>query len=172
MTGLDTPQVQADLATVRSALLGDAEAGASACVAEAEGAAAALIAQAQARAKEIRDAAEEAGRADARRRNAIEHRQARHRARRMELATQRAIYDELHCRVRTVLARVLAEGDLREQLAACARRVLGPEVTLADAPGGGLVGRAGKKYLDLGYDAMTARAIDGLGGGVRKLWEA
>ncbi|GLY70550.1 hypothetical protein [Amycolatopsis taiwanensis] len=172
MTDLDVPRARADLVTVRSALLAAAEAEAAACVAEAERASDVVLGRAQVQANQIHREAEAAGRADAELRNAIERRQARRQARRTELATQRAIYDELHRRVRDALARLVVESDLRTRLAARARRVLGAEAALVDVPGDGLVGRAGEKYLDLGLDAMTARAIEGLGERVRELWEA
>ncbi|WIY00519.1 hypothetical protein QRX60_41750 [Amycolatopsis mongoliensis] len=170
MTGLDTAAAGTALAPLRAALLARAVAGAAREAADADHEAAELISRARARATEIEETARAAGLADARSLTRNQHNRARRRARALELATQREIYDELRRTVAGELARLMAEPGRRDRLAERVRAILGPGATVVDAPGGGPAGLAGDRRIDLSARTVAGQAVDELGDEVRQLW--
>lgn len=170
MTRLDIERVQAALAPLRSALLARARAEAGQEVAEAERQADSLLTQARATAQAILDTAASLGRSDAETVIAAKRNQARRAARLRELAAQREVYDELHRRVAAAVARLADEPTLRDRLLAEIRAVLGPDATVLDVPGGGVVGHVPGRRVDLSLRAVAERAVEELGGEVRELW--
>ncbi|MFB9907791.1 hypothetical protein [Allokutzneria oryzae] len=171
MSRLNVAEAVAELRTVRSALLGEAEADAEARLAEARHDVDAMTALARARAKELRDGAEATGRADALRQLRMRRGQAHRHVRTAELAAQRVIYDELRDRIRAELGRLLRAGDLQARLVAHVRGLLGSDAAVTDGPDG-VSGVLGSRRVDLSLDALTDRAVDDLGGSVQQLWTA
>lgn len=165
-----TTRQQDALAPVRAALLARARAEAGRELAAAHLDADALLATARAETQSILDTAAEEGRADAALSIAAEHEKARRAARALELTAQREIYDELRQRVTAEVGRAFTDPVRRDQLVAVIRAELGPRATVRDAPGGGMTGQAAGRVVDLGVEAVTGRAVDALGDGVRALW--
>ncbi len=170
MTRLDIERVQAALAPLRSALLARATAEAAQEVAEAQRQADSLVTQAYATAQADLETAASLGRSDAETVIVAHRSRARRAARLGELAAQREVYDELHRRVTAAMARLADEPALRDRLVAQVRAVLGPDATVLDVPGGGVIGHMAGRRVDFSLRAAAERAVNELGAGVRELW--
>jgi ATP synthase E subunit len=161
------------LAPLRDALLAEAAAEARRLEEEARERAAATVAAAEERASAatVRRLAEAHALAQARAQRAAAA--ARRRARAGVLAAQRAVFDDLVRRAREdLVARAggVEFAALLDRLADDARARLGgpgppgapgaATVDVAPAPDGGLVGRAGSRWVDYSLAAQLERAVD------------
>ncbi|MDN3027950.1 V-type ATP synthase subunit E family protein [Streptomyces sp. S.PB5] len=161
------------LAPVRDRLLEEAAADAQALLTAAAEDAASLLRDAEARAAGILAEARSQGAADAETARRAVHAQARRAARARELAARRECWEELR---RQVVEGVEALRDtdayphLRERLAARVRQLLGPDALVTEAPGGGIVGEAPGRRLDLSLATLAERALERTGAEVEQLW--
>lgn len=158
------------LAPVIAALLARARTEAEQELADARREADSTLADARAEARRILAEAAAAGRAAAAESIAAEHQRARREARALELAVQREIYDDFAHRVAAAVSRAFTDPLMRARLVASVRAELGPDASVCDGDGGGVLGVAPGKRLDLGVQAVTARAVEALGDEVRELW--
>lgn len=171
-------QAVAALAPVRTALLRAAATEARELLDRADREAGALIAEAHDRARSLLEDARRQGERDGAAAARDIRARARGTARARELATRGRIYEDLRSRA---LARVreawddattrpadVSLGLLRSR----ARRVLGPDTEVTEAPGGGVVARLADRRADYTLEALTARAVDRLGAEVETLWSA
>lgn len=162
--------VDSALQPVRVALIHGAEADAERELVQARQTAGAELAEAWATAAAILERAADAGRVDADAVIAAERTAARRSARAVELAAQREVYEELRRRVAAAVARLAEDPALRGRLVAAVRARLGPDATVLEAAGGGVVGVAAGRRVDLSLVAVAERAVDALGGEVCELW--
>ena len=98
---------------------------------------------------------------------------ARREGRAIVLRARRAAYDELRVAALAAAADLLVQPGypaLRERLAAAARARLGPHAEVAEAPGGGVLARAGDRLVDCSLHAMVERCLADLGGDLEELW--
>jgi len=72
--------------------------------------------------------------------------------------------------VAAAVGRLAEDPALRGRLVAAVWARLGPDATVLDAAGGGVVGVAAGRRIDLSLAAVAERAVDALGGEVRALW--
>lgn len=130
-------------------------------------------ADAESRAAEILAEARRQGAGDARTVQAAVRARARRSARARELAARRECWEELRRQV------VQGVGELRDtpaypllraRLTAHARRVLGADARITEAPGGGVVGESPGRRIDCGLAALAERALDRIGTEVEELW--
>ncbi|GAA1331413.1 hypothetical protein [Actinocatenispora thailandica] len=148
------------LEPVRLALTAQARAAARAEVADAESWARTALAEARRRATaavaaartEVAEAARLAARADAD--------DADRRLTRARLTARAEAHRRLRERVRETLRLRCSDPAVRERMAATIRSVLGEPARTGDAPGGGMLGTAGGRRLDLSVTALTDRAMD------------
>lgn len=128
-----------------------------------------MVANARKTAQAIIDDAAEQARAGANAMLATEEARSRQAARAVELVAQREVFEELTTEVTTSLAR---RGDpvLRDRLATRVRTVLGGGAQVRDAPGGGVIGEASGRLLDLSFHTAAARGVEELGADVERLW--
>ncbi|MGW3472141.1 hypothetical protein ACWDKQ_27580 [Saccharopolyspora sp. NPDC000995] len=161
--------VQAALVPLRESLVARARHEAERNLHEARQEARVMIANARETAQAILDDAAAQGRADANAMLAAEKARSRQAARAVELVAQREVFEELTNAVTTSLAR---RGDpaLRDRLATRARTVLGHGAQVRDAPGGGVIGEAPGRLLDLSFHMAAARAVEELGADVERMW--
>ncbi|GAA2363468.1 hypothetical protein [Streptomyces cuspidosporus] len=168
-------QAEAALAPVRTALLSAAAAEARELLDRADREAGALIAEARDRARSLLEDARRQGERDGAAAARGIRARARGTARARELATRGRIYEDLRSRA---LARVREAWDATTRpadlglLRSRARRVLGPDTEVTEAPGGGVVARLADRRADYTLEALTARAVDRLGAEVETLWSA
>lgn len=170
-------QAVAALAPVRAALLSAAAAEARDLLERADREAGALIAEARDRARSLLEDARRQGERDGTAAARAIRARARGTARARELATRGRIHEELRS---LALARVQEAWDATTRPAAVslgllrsrARRVLGPDAEVTEAPGGGAVARLADRRADYTLGALTARAVDRLGAEVETLWSA
>ena len=162
--------VDGSLKPLREALVRHARADAERELAQAKQDSEAELVKARAGAATILNEAAEAGRADASAVVAAERTAARRSARAMELAAQRELYEELRRRVATGVARLAEDPAVRDRFVAAVRARLGPDATVLDAAGGGVVGVASGRRVDLSLARLAERAVDALGGEVCELW--
>lgn len=161
------------LQPVRTQLIRRAQHDAEAVLAAARTEAAAQVASAEARAVAILDQirAQRAARAAAE--TAAKRSSARRRARAVELDAERAVYAAARDGVeRGVLALRDAPEyrQLRDALERRARELIGPRARLSEDPRGGVVATAPGRRVDLSLPVIAARALDGLGEEVSRLW--
>ncbi|MFC3890743.1 hypothetical protein ACFOWZ_04605 [Lentzea rhizosphaerae] len=158
------------LAPVIAALLARARTEAEQELADARREADSTLAEARTEARRILSEAAAAGRAAAAESIVIEHERARREARALELAVQREIYDDFAHRVAGAVSRAFTDPLMRARLVASVRAELGPDASVRDGDGGGVLGVAPGRRLDLGVQAVTERAVEALGDEVRELW--
>jgi vacuolar-type H+-ATPase subunit E/Vma4 len=170
---MTTTEVLAALRPVREALLRRAEADAERCLAAARTDAAEVVEAAEREAADLSELARARGAAEADEVLAAERAAARRTVRSAELAARTVAYDRLRTEVVAAL-RALSGGPdypiLRERLAAEARRVLGDDAEIVDAPGGGVYGRTASGRVDCSLDAFAERAVAALGPELDGLW--
>ncbi|MBC9713897.1 hypothetical protein H9Y04_15105 [Streptomyces sp. TRM66268-LWL] len=163
----------AALEPVRAQLLRIAKADADALLAAADQDAAATFAAAEAQAAAILDEARRQGEADAETARDAAGVRTRRAARARELAARKDCWEELG---RQVVARVQAlrsarsYPQLHDRLTAYVREVLGPDVHITEAPGGGVIGEVRGRRLDCGLTAFARRALERTGTEAEGLW--
>ncbi|HZP51325.1 hypothetical protein [Actinocrinis sp.] len=158
---------------VRDRLLQRARADAEKLVGEARIEAAATIAAAEARSRTILDQARARGAALAAADTAELLTAARREARALDLAAQRAVYDAVRDGIEHGIRALRDSADypaVRAALEHRARDALGSEAVIVDDEGGGVTATARGRRLDLSLPAIAARAVDGLGEEVARLW--
>lgn len=161
-TSAGTPTTAA-LEPLRQALLRRAEAAADAMRAAAEREASVAIDAAQQQAAAALARARADGEADAAQRQAEDRARARHEARRVVLAAQRAVYEELRAQARAAVRELLADPDAQQQLVALVRARLGPDAQVQPHPSGGVVGALPDgRRVDASVDALVEQALAGL----------
>ncbi|SDZ17946.1 hypothetical protein SAMN05216215_105034 [Saccharopolyspora shandongensis] len=161
--------VRAALAPLREALVTRAGREAERDLHAARQEAGELIAKAQVTAQTILDDAAARGRTDADAVLAAERTRGRRAARTVELVARREAFEELTNEVVASLAR-RDDPALRDRLVSRARRVLGNDAQVCDAPGGGVIGEAPGQLLDLSFHTAAVRAVEELGADVEGLW--
>lgn len=170
---MTAPEMLATLRPLREALLREAEADAGQSLAAARGDAAEVVAAAEREAADLSERAQARGAAEADEVLAAERAAARRAVRSAELTARAAAYDRLRTEVVSAI-RAMADGPdyprLRERLAAEARRLLGDDAEITDAPGGGVYGRTASAQVDCSLDAFAARAVAALEPELDGLW--
>ncbi|MEU6017388.1 hypothetical protein ABZ826_26060 [Streptomyces sp. NPDC047515] len=165
---------QADaLATVRAELLRSARADAEALIVQAARDAETVLERARNEAEEIVEQAHREGAAEGTAAGAAELLRARRNARACEQATRREAYEELRRQVTERFRALRYTADypgLRDRLERRARQLLGPDATVAEQPGGGVIAHATSRRADFTLDALAARALDRLGADTEALW--
>ncbi|QBJ96274.1 hypothetical protein ERC79_10070 [Rhodococcus sp. ABRD24] len=163
------------LAPVRKALLDRARADAARIRGAADADAAALEARARTEADGLLAAARTQGEADAETVLAAERSRARRRSRTIVLEARREVYEDLHDRIREAVTALRGDAvypALLEQLAAQARAALGPDATITEDPGGGVVGQVRGRRAVCTLDALADARFDALGVRLTRLWES
>jgi vacuolar-type H+-ATPase subunit H len=118
---------------------------------------------ARAQADEIREQASARAAVDSAELIAVARAQARREARGIVLAAQRAVYEALRDSARRAVARLCDEPEypsVRRRMTARLRQLLGDGVQVQDAPGGGLIGHALGRSVDLALARLADRAVD------------
>jgi hypothetical protein len=159
------PTIDAALAPVRAALAEHARREGEQAVADAEAAGVAERTAAAAMAEEILDRARTAGAADATAFAAAERARIDRDVREGVLRARREEYDSLHGAARAAAAALRLAPDyprLRHALVTYARFLLGPDaiVVEAGAGGGGVVGSAPGRRVDLSLATLADRAVE------------
>jgi vacuolar-type H+-ATPase subunit E/Vma4 len=153
----------AALEPLREALLRRADAAADALRAAAERDARAATDAARRDAAAVLARARAEGQADAALRQAEDRSRARRDARRVVLAAQRAVYDELRTQARAAVRELLAEPEAQRRLAALVRARLAPDARVRPHPSGGVVGELPDgRRVDASVDALVEQALAGL----------
>lgn len=168
-----TREMTAALAPLREALLRRAEADAGRTLAQARRAAAEIVGAAELQAAESAEQARARGAAEAAEVLAAERARTRRAVRSAELAARAAAYERLRAEVVAAVRGVRTERDyprLRERLAAEARRLLGQDAEITDAPNGGVYGRVAGARVDRTLDAVAERAVSALGPEFDGMW--
>jgi hypothetical protein len=150
----------AALAPVRAALLAAARRDADATVAAADADAAATLADARRRADAVLAEAREQGVAEAAAELAAARAGALRDARAAVLAARRDAYEQLRAAARQAVAEFAAAPGVRDRLVARVHAALGPAAEITDAPGGGVVGRSGRRRIDLSAAGFADRAVE------------
>lgn len=161
------PDADAALTPLRDALLADARARAAEIARAAADQARAILDDAEREAAAIRAAAVAAGQAAARAEAAERSARVRRQARGEVLAARNAVWLETRQAVRE--AAVTLRDDpryplLRERLRGVALERLGPDATITESPGGGIVARAGTRRLDLSLPTLALDLLGSMGG--------
>lgn len=154
---------RAALAPVRDALLAAARADAEQTVAQADAAAEQSLAEARAAATRIREEARAQGVASGMAAAHHQQRTARRAGRARVLRAQRDEYQQLRHAAREAVARLPGEPDyplLRRRMVAAVTRTLGPEATMRDGAGGGVVAELPGRRLDYSLAGFADRAVD------------
>lgn len=151
------------LAPVREALLAAARAEADQILARADETVRDMLRRAREQADGIRQQARDRGAAEADELIAVRRAQAQREARALVLAADRAEYEALREAARNAVLGICDDPDypdVRRRLAALLRRLLGEGAQVHDAPGGGLVGKAPGRSVDLSFARLADRAVD------------
>ena len=162
MTTHRTPDLAAQLAPVREALLAAARADQEAILARAGVAAAATLAAGQAAAARIREEAREQGTASGTAAAAAARIQARRAARAQVLAARREGYERLREVARQDLARLRSDPEypsLRRRMATALTRALGGDAVLREGVEGGLIGEVPGRRIDWSLATLADRAV-------------
>jgi vacuolar-type H+-ATPase subunit E/Vma4 len=168
-----TAAADAALDPVRAALLATARRDAAAVRQKATRQQAELLTDARHVADTLLATARAEGAAEATASVATRTAQSRREARRALLAAQRELYDELRRRCRAAATGLVESPDyegIRRQLVEQAQARLGPDATVTDSPGSGVVASAGTKRLDLSLPALADRALECSSAEVTRLW--
>ena len=168
-----SPVADAALDPVRTALRAAARADAAEVLRKAQQHQAELLAEARRIAEEMLATARVEGEAEATADVKARAAQSRRDARRTVLKAQRELYDDLRqrCRVAaTALAEEPGSEELRRHLAERAVAQLGPDATVTDSGGGGVLASAGSRRLDLTLPTLAERALARSGAEVTGLW--
>jgi vacuolar-type H+-ATPase subunit E/Vma4 len=160
---MTTVDIATGLAPVRAALLAEARADAEATLAAARCDAAAVLAKAREEAARILTLARESGEVEAAIVVAARRSRARHRARAVELRARREAYEALCADARAAvcgLSTAAEYADIRDTLTAVAHAALGPDLSIMDAPGGGIVADSDGRRLDLSLQQFADSSVD------------
>ncbi|MGZ4514759.1 MAG: hypothetical protein ACXVX5_08620 [Mycobacterium sp.] len=167
------PDLVDPLAPVREELLARARADAERELAEADADAAATLAAAQSEADAILQAARAEGESDAAAVLSAKRARDRRQARAILLAAQREAYDELHSQV-VQAASALRDnpgyGPWRDRMAEHARRVLGADALVSEAPEGGVRAEANGRRVAYTLVGLVDQVIDEMGADIEGLW--
>jgi len=172
MTAPSAGQAEA-LAPVRAELLRSARADAEALLTQTARDAEAVLDRARTEADEIVEQARREGTAEGAAAGAAGLLRARRSARAREQAVRREAYEELRRQVTERVRALRHTADyphVRDRLERRARQLLGPDATIAEQSGGGVVAHAAGRRADLTLDALAARALDRLGADTEALW--
>jgi vacuolar-type H+-ATPase subunit E/Vma4 len=165
------PDLAMALAPVRDALLQAARADVAGLLGEAADQAREVTATARRRAEATHAAARAAGVADASRSVTAARTSHQRQARASSLRVRRDAYEQLHQRVRAA-AGALATGpdydSLRATLVTAAQRLLGPDVVITEATGGGVIAQSGNRRLDLSLAGFAERAANRIAVGLAR----
>jgi vacuolar-type H+-ATPase subunit E/Vma4 len=151
------------LGPVRDALLATARRDAAATLDNAASSAARILADAAEEAAAVSALARSRGVADGNAGVDAERAHARREAHARVLAARREAYEELGHAAREAMAEVRADPGHRmvlQHMADAARRLLGPDVTLAEGDGGGVVGEAPGRRVDYSLRRYADRAVE------------
>lgn len=148
------------LTPVRSALLARAHAEADLIRERSEVDAQQTVEAATAEAGRIRRTARAEGEAQAATAATAARNQARREARALVLGARREAYERLRDAAREAVGRIADEPEVRRRLVAAVRATLGPEARIVDAPGGGVIGVAAGRRLDLSLTGFADRALE------------
>ena len=164
-----------NVAALRASFLAATAAEAERALAEARRRHEVRLAEARGQADELVEQARHAGEADGELEAAQMRVRARRRARALELAARREVYDEFRgaaLEAALALRGTPAYARLLGRLAAAARRQLGAEAILELDPTGpgGVAARAGARRVDYTLPALVDRCIAGLGDELTGLW--
>lgn len=157
------PPIARALAPVREALLAGARADAERTVARADAAAERSLAEARAAAARIREQARAQGAASGTAAARERQRASRRAGRTRVLRAQRDEYERLRHAARQAVARLASEPDyprLRQRMVGAVTRALGPQATVRDGPGGGVVGEVPGRRVDYSLTGFADRAVD------------
>jgi vacuolar-type H+-ATPase subunit E/Vma4 len=169
------PELVDPLAPVRSELLARARADAERVLAEADADAAATLAEARNEANATLEAARAEGESDAAAVLSAKGARDRRRARAIVLAAQREAYDKLRSQAVRALSAIRAEpgyGPWRDRLADHARRVLGSDAVVSEAPGGGVLAEANGRRAAFTLAGLADRVLDDMGADIEGLWSS
>lgn len=162
MTDDRTPDLAAQLAPVREALLAAARSDAAAILDRAEAAAAATVAAGAEAAARIREEARAQGVASGTAAAAASRVQARRAARAEVLKARREAYERLRTAARQDLARLRADPEyplLRRRMATALTRILGGDARLREGVEGGLIGEVPGRRIDWSLATLADRVV-------------
>lgn len=161
------------LAPVRSGLLAQARADAERVLAEADADADATMAAARSEANAILEAARAEGESDAAVVLSAKRARDRRQARAIVLAAQREAYDTLRSRVVQAVSAIRDDpgyGPWRHRLAEQARRALGSDAAVSEAPEGGVLAEADGRRAAYTLAGLADHMIDAMGPDIEGLW--
>lgn len=162
-TNADPLSITAALEPLRQVLLHRTAAAADALRATAESEARAVTDAARQQAATALARARADGEADAAQRQAEDRSRARREARRVVLAAQRAVYEELRARARAAVRELLAEPEAQRRLDALVRGRLAPDAQVRPHRSGGVVGELPDgRRVDASVDALVEQVLAGL----------
>jgi vacuolar-type H+-ATPase subunit E/Vma4 len=169
------PDLVDPLAPVRSELLAHARADAERVLAEADADVDARLAGARNEANAILEAARAEGESDAAVVLAAKRARDRRQARATVLAAQREAYDTLRSRVVQALSALRDDpgyGPWRDHLTEHARRVLGADAAVREAPGGGVLAEANGRRAAYTLVGLAEQVIHAMGAEIEGLWSS
>lgn len=171
---MTSDELRTALEPLREALLAHARSDAGQTLARAHREAAQIMAVAEQEAEELAALARARGDAEAAEVMAAERARARRAVRSADLSARAAAHERLRAEVVAAVRRLRGEPDyprLRDRLADRARRLLGPDAEIVDAPGGGVYGRAPGARVDCSLDALAEQALVELAPELDGVWE-
>lgn len=169
------PDMVDSLAPVREELLAHARADAERVLAESDADAAATLAAARSEANAILEAARAEGESDAAVVLSAKRARLRRQARALVLVAQREAYDNLRSQVIEALSAIRDDPGYarwRDRLTEQARRVLGPEAVVSEAPEGGVLAEANGRRVVYTLVGLADRVIEEMGAEVEGLWSS
>lgn len=161
------------LAPLREALLARARQQAEATLAAADADVRTTIDEARADAESLLAQARTIGEQEAAGVLAAQRAQAVRQARAVVLGARRAAFDDLHEQARIAVRTLRDDPDYPEVLATLRDRLrteLGPDATIREHDGGGVVGQEGGRTLAFTLDDLADRIVDGFDAEVERLW--
>lgn len=167
------PDLVDPLAPVREKLLAHARADAERVLADADADAAATVAAARSEANAILEAARAEGESDAAVVLSAKRARDRRQARAIVLAAEREAYDELRSRVVQALSAIRDDpgyGRWRDRLTEHARRVLGADAAVSEAPEGGVLAESNGRRAAYTLVGLGDQVIEGMGADIEGLW--
>lgn len=169
------PDVVDPLTPVREELLARARADAERVLADADADADATLASARREANAILEAARAQGESDAEALLSAKRARDRRQARAIVLAAQREAYDNLRSEVVRALSAIRADpryGAWRDRQAERARRVLGADAVVSEAPEGGVLAEANGRRTASTLTGLADQVIHAMGADVEGLWSS
>jgi vacuolar-type H+-ATPase subunit E/Vma4 len=169
------PDLVDPLAPVREEVSARARADAERVLAEADADAAATLAAARSEANSILEAARAEGESDAAVVLSAKRARDRRQARAVVLAAQREAYDNLRSQVVQALSAIRDDpgyGPWRDRLAEHARRVLGADAVVSEAPEGGVLAEANGRRTAYTLVGLADQVINEMGADIEGLWSS